>query len=142
MRRRLIIVTVSQQLENFLNFYTNSKVDYIYAKEQLNKCQDYTQDILHSLELNNLPYKERCKLMTKLMHCRQDRRYWKDRVEELEPFIRIFDADSASCKGEADRNKRVLNLLREALGAARKVENYHSDRKYRPRIFTVMEESK
>ncbi len=138
----MIIVTVSQQLENFLNFYTNAKAEYIYAKEQLNKCQDYTQDILHMLEIGNTPYKDRCRLMTKLTICRRDRRYWKDKVEELEPFIKIFDADSANCKGEADRNKKVLNLLREALGASRKVENYHSDRKYRPRIFTVMEEGK
>ena len=108
----------------------------------MRKCEEYTQDILHMLEIDKAPYAERCKLMTKLMICRQDRRYWKDRVEELESFIRIFDAESASCKGEAERNKRVLNLLREALGAARRVENYHSDRKYRPRIFTVMESNK
>lgn len=135
-------MTVSQQLENFLNFYTNAKVDYVYAQEQLKKCQDYTQDILHSLELDDIPYKERCKLMTKLTICRKDRRYWKDRVEELEPFITIFDASSSNTKGECERNKRVLNLLREALGSARKVEKYHSDRKYYPRIFTVMEGSK
>ena len=138
MRRRLIIATVSRELENFLNFYNDAKAEYLYAKEQLSKCQDYTQDILHILEIGNTPYRARCKLMTKLTTCRRDRRYWKDRVEELEPFIKIFDADSANCKGESDRNKRVLNLLREALGAARKVENYHSDRNYKPRIFTVM----
>lgn len=127
--------TVSQKIEDFLNFFTTAKNDYTYAKEQLDNCQQYTQDILHSLELDNLSYADRCKLMTKLTTCRKDRRYWKDRVEELEPFVHIFDPDFSPSKGEAERNRRVINLLREALGKTRKVEKYHSDRKYIPKIF-------
>lgn len=126
---------VSKQIENFLNFYKQAQSDYTYAQQQVSKCQNYTQDILHSLELDNLPYAERCKLMTKLMHCRQDRRYWKDQVEELEPIVSIFITADASKRQEIDRNNKVLNLLREALGQTRRQENYHKDRKYTPKIF-------
>lgn len=135
-------MTVSKQIESFLNFYQTAKTDYIFAQEQLKKCQDYTQDILHSLELDNLPYAERCKLMTKLTACRKDRRYWKDQVEELEPLINIFSSTDASKRQETERNARVINMLREALGQTRRQENYHKDRKYTPKIFTRAEVAK
>ena len=127
----------SENLENFLNFLTKVKSDYEYAMDQLKKCQDFTQDILHSLELDNLPYKEKCKLMTKLSTCRKDRRYWKDIVEELEPIYSVFyPADNlTNTKDNCARNVKTINFLRESLGKVRKVENYHSDRTYRPRIF-------
>lgn len=126
---------VSKQIEGFLNFYSQAKSDYTYAQEQLKKCQDYTQDILHSLELDNLSYSERCKLMTKLTACRKDRRYWKDQAEELEPVVSIFNTTDMSKKQEVDRNNKVINLLREALGQTRRQENYHKDRRYTPKIF-------
>ena len=128
-------MSVSKHIESFLNFYQQAKTDYNYAQEQLKNCQDYTQDILHSLELDNLSYSERCKLMTKLTACRKDRRYWKDRVEELEPLVSVFNTTDASKKQDVERNARVINLLREALGATRRQENYHKDRKYTPKIF-------
>lgn len=127
---------VSKNIEAFLNFYKTAHADYVYAQEQLKNCQDYTQDILHSLELDNLSYSERCKLMTKLTACRKDRRYWKDQVEELEPLISVFNTSDTSKKQDTERNAKVLNLLREALGATRKQESYHKNRKYTPKIFT------
>lgn len=129
---------VSKQIESFLNFYKTALSDYTYAKEQLNKCQQYTQDILHSLELDNLPYKERCKLMTRLTACRKDRRYWKDQVEELAPIVGVFtviDTTAQTDKQNVERNGKVLNAMREALGQTRRQENYHQDRKYTPKIF-------
>lgn len=132
---------VSKQLESFLNFYDRAKADYNYALEQLNKCQAYTQDILHSLELDNLSYSERCKLMTKLTACRKDRRYWKDQVEELEPIVSVFCTNDQSKKHDVERNAKVLNLMREALGQTRRQENYHKDRRYTPKIFTRAEVS-
>lgn len=130
---------ISKNIEAFLNFYQQAKTEYTYALEQLNRCQDYTQDILHSLELDNLSYSERCKLMTKLTICRKDRRYWKDQVEELEAFVSIFNTTDASKKQDIERNIRVINLLRDALGQTRKQENYHSNRKYTPKIFTKVD---
>lgn len=133
---------VSKNIEAFLNFYQKAKTDYYFALEQLDKCQAYTQDILHSLELDNLSYAERCKLMTKLTACRKDRRYWKDQVEELEPIISVFNTGDASKRQEVERNAKVINLLREALGQTRKQENYHKNRKYTPKIFTRVEVTK
>lgn len=133
---------VSKQIEGFLNFYNKAKTEYSYAQAQLKKCQDYTQDILHSLELDKLSYSERCKLMTKLTACRKDRRYWKDQVEELEPFVQLFVVLDVSYKQEIERNNKVINLMREALGQTRKQENYHKNRKYTPKIFTRAEVTK
>lgn len=134
---------VSKQIESFLNFYSQAKAAYNYAQEQLKKCQDYTQDILHSLELDNLPYKERCKLMTRLTACRKDRRYWKDQVEELTPIVGVFtviDSTAQSDRQTVERNNKVLNAMREALGQTRKQENYHQDRRYTPKIFIRQQE--
>jgi hypothetical protein len=135
---------VSKQIENFLNFCQTAKTDYTYAQEQLKKCQDYTQDILHSLELDNLSYAERCKLMTKLTACRKDRRYWKDQVEELEPLFSVFNLtnENYAKKTEIERNAKVINTLKEALGQTRRVEGYHKDRKYTPKIFVRAEVTK
>lgn len=126
---------VSSRIEEFLDFYEYAKQDYATAYDMVNNCDKLTQDILHSLELDNLSYKERCRLMTKLKACRKDRRYWKDRVEELEPFVNLFSTTDASRKQEVERNIRVINLLKEALGKIRRQENYHKDRQYKPKIF-------
>ena len=81
-------------------------------------------DIMHKFELDNLSYKERCKLATTLATSRKDRRFYKDHVEELEPIVN-FMSESAHTK--------AINNLKQLLGEVRKVEKYHSNRTYRPR---------
>ena len=130
-RRRSIIVTVSQQLENFLNFYNQAKYDYQTAYENVNRCDKLTQDLLHKLELDDLTTSEKNRVATQLKYCRKDRRYWKDIVEELEPFIDIFTPGK---NNTAAGHIKTINLLSEALGKVRRQEAYHSDRRYKPRI--------
>ena len=81
----------SEQITNFLNFITAARSHYKFCKEEQTKQEALTQDYLHSLELDGLNCSERSKLATKLAMNRKDRRYYKDRVEELEPVITFFE---------------------------------------------------
>lgn len=115
----------SEQLANFLNFITVAQSHYNFCIEEMKKQDQLTQDYLHNLELDDLKCRERSKLATKLAVNRKDRRYYKDRVEELEP-IAVFFEDPA--------NKKVLNNLKQVLGQIRKAEGYHKDRTYTPKV--------
>ena len=77
------------------------------------------------LELDGLDYKERAKVATQLAKCRQARRECKDTVEILEPLVQFL---------ESDKGKNLLNLVREALGKTRKVEERMETRTYIPRV--------
>lgn len=115
----------SEQITNFLNFITAAQSHYKFCDEEMHKQEQLTQDYLHSLELDNLKCSERSKIATKLAINRKDRRYYKDRVEELEPIVQFFE-DSA--------NKKILDKLKQVLGQVRKQEEYHKNRTYVPRI--------
>lgn len=101
----------SEQITNFLNFITAAQSHYKFCKEEQEKQDALTQDYLHSLELDELSCGERSKLATKLKINRKDRRYYKDRVEELEPIITFF---------EEHQNKKVLDKLQQVLGQVKK----------------------
>lgn len=86
-----------------------------------------TQDYLHSLELDNLDYKQRAKLATQLAACRRQRRASKDTVETLEPLITFI---------ESDKGKNMLNMMREVLGKTRKIEEKMEYRQYRRKVLS------
>ena len=90
-----------------------------FQKEQ----EKLTQDILHKMEDEKTKNSERNKLATKLAICRRDRRYYKDRVQELEPMIKFIQ-----------ENRKMTNVLKQVLGEVRKIERYHADRTYYPRV--------
>jgi hypothetical protein len=104
----------------------NAKRDYEWNREEVNRLDRLTQDYLHMLELDGLDYKERAKVATKLSQCRQLRRNSKDTVEILEPFIMFLDSD---------KGKNMMNLVREALGKTRKVEERMTGRTYRFKVY-------
>jgi hypothetical protein len=115
----------SEYISEFLNFVAEAQVKHRLYEEEVNKQDKLTQDYLHSLELGELKCDERSKVATKLAINRQDRRYYKDRVEEFKPIAQFFE-DAA--------NKKVLDKLKQVLGETRKWESYHKDRKYIPRV--------
>ena len=129
----------SKHLEAFLNFYDKALAEYSLAFEMVNTCDKLTQDLLHKLELENLTTSEKNKVATQLKYCRKDRRYWKDKVEEYEPFVSLFiDIDNnKKTENQVSNNKKCINWLKEALGQIRKQEAYHADRHYKPRIITI-----
>lgn len=115
----------SKYISEFLNFIANAKSQYNLCSEEMNNQDKLTQDYLHSLELDDLKCNERSKLATKLAVNRKDRRYYKDRVEELEPIVNFF---------EDPQNKKVLDKLTQVLGQTRRMESYHKDRTYTPKV--------
>lgn len=115
----------SENISAFLNFVADAQSRYKFCRDELEIQEKLTQDYLHSLELDDLKCDERSKVATKLAINRKDRRYYKDRVEELEPIVQFF---------EEAQNKKVLDKMKQVLGAVRKSEAYHKDRKYIPRV--------
>ena len=115
----------SENISEFLNFVSEAQSHYKFCLEEEANQEKLTQDYLHSLELDDLKCKERSKIATQLAINRKDRRYYKDRVEELEPIVKFF---------EEQQNKKVLDKLREVLGQTRKQENYHKNRFYVPKV--------
>lgn len=122
----------SNYLSEFLNFITEAQSHYRFCVDEMETQDKLTQDFLHSLELDELKCKERSKLATQLAIIRKDRRYFKDRIEELEPIIEFFDEP---------QNKKVLDKLTNVLGDIRKAERYHKNRTYIPKIMKEKKET-
>ena len=115
----------SEYITEFLNFIAAAQSHYKFCYDEVNAQDKLTQDYLHSLELDEIKCSERSKLATKLAINRKDRRYYKDRVEELEPIVNFFSEP---------QNKKVLDKFTDVLGKVRKAERYHEDRTYVPRV--------
>lgn len=115
----------SEYISEFLKFVADAKVQHRICGEEVNNQDKLTQDYLHKLELGELKRDERSKVATKLAINRQDRRYYKDRVEEFEPIVKFF---------EDPVNKKVLDKMTQVLGETRRWESYHKERTYKPRV--------
>lgn len=115
----------SKYISEFCNLITEARSDYEWNKDEVNRLDKLTQDYLHKLELEGLSYSERAKVATKIAKCRQLRRASKDTTEILEPFVQFL---------ESDKGKNMNNLLREALGKTRKVEERMENRTYRYKV--------
>ena len=115
----------SKKISEFLNFLSEAESHYIFCCEELNKQEKLTQDYLHSLELDDLKCKERSKVATKLSENRKERRYYKDIIEELQSIMEFMSNQ---------KNKDMVNRLKQVLGDVRKAENYHKNRTYIPRV--------
>lgn len=115
----------SEYITEFLNFLSSVESSYNFCLSEMKRQEQLTQDYLHSLELDDLRYEERNKVATKLAINRKDRRYYKDRVEEYEPIVKFLNEQ---------KNKNVVNQLKQVLGECRRAENYHKDRFYIPKV--------
>lgn len=115
---------VSNNIADFVSIVKEYKSRYRYCKEQLSNCDKATQDILHKLE-RGTDKNEKNRLATQLKYIRKDRRYYKDIIEELEPFVKIFDDG---------QRMNFFNEIQQSVGAIRKEESYHAERHYNPRV--------
>lgn len=115
----------SPVIEEFLRTMENAQKDYAWAIRKREEQDSLTQDLLHKLELDGLNYKERAKVATALAKCRKDRRACKDTVEILDPLVSFL---------ESEKGRQCFNLVREALGKTRKVEERMKTRRYYPRV--------
>lgn len=112
---------ISEILSNFIKLMSNAEEKYNAMHALMIKEEELTQDILHKIELGG--YDNRNKLATQLKHNRQDRRYYKDITEEYAPLVDWLS-----------KNKGAINSLKQTLGEIRRIEKYHADRTYVPRV--------
>lgn len=126
---------ISQKISNFLNFYDEAVNAYKYCYEKVNECEKLECDIKHKLELGQYENRNAEKqLYTQLKYCLRDRRYYKDRVEELEPFVLLFLDKEKDRENVTRQCTSAINHIRQSLGGVRRAENYHATRTYKPRI--------
>lgn len=115
----------SATISDFVKMMDEAAKDYAWNYEEVGRMDRLTQDYLHKLELDGLDYKERAKVATQIAKCRQARRACKDTVEVLTPLVEFL---------ESDKGKMLYNLVREALGKTRKVEERMETRVYIQRV--------
>ncbi len=120
----------AKALEEFLNAVTASKQEYQYAYDAVNEEDRCLQDLLHEMEF--APNKaERNRSATKLQQSRRRRREYKDMVKKNEKLVKFF---------EEQKNREILNRMRQLLGQQRKEEEYlASERTYKPRMSQAAE---
>jgi hypothetical protein len=128
-------LNISRKLESFLSFYDEAIAAYNYCFEKVNECEKLECDLKHKLELGHYEDNNAEKrIYTQLKYCLKDRRYYKDRVEELEPFVLLFVSKDKDKENLVRQCSAAINHMRQSLGGVRRAENYHADRTYKPRI--------
>ena len=78
----------SEHVENFLNFLREAQREYNIAADDEKSANGATQDILHSIELEEHKYHEYARLSKALREVRQERRRAKD-IEQQEISERL-----------------------------------------------------
>ena len=114
----------SEELKRFLDFVKESQDLYETAKKNMQQEDRRLQDFLHEIEFESTATK-RSKVCTRLHKSREARRRYKDLVEETEDLVKFF---------EEPQNKKTLDKMVQLLGKIRKVEKYHRERAYYPRV--------
>ncbi|WMI81818.1 hypothetical protein [Anaerotignum sp. MB30-C6] len=113
----------SECIESFLNLLNNVESLHQCYQSEISRQDKLTQDYLHKLELGEVAPREKVKFTNALKRSRQDRRYYKDRLEEIQPLYEFWQ-----------NNRKVIGILQNTLGAVRKQEKYHECRVYKPRV--------
>lgn len=119
---------ISEGLDKFLCYVRETEQYYRIAVANEQEANDATQDILHSVELEDHDYHEMAKIGKKLREVRQQRRAAKDLMDQTHPV----------CEW-ADNNRQVIKSLEQLLGAVRKAEKNATGRIYTPRTKAVQE---
>lgn len=114
----------SEEVKRFLDFVKESQDLYETAKKNMQQEDRRLQDFLHEIEFEPTA-KKRSRICTRLHKSREDRRCYKDLVEETEDLVKFF---------EEPQNKKTLDKMVQLLGKLRKVEKYHRERTYYPRV--------
>lgn len=112
----------SAQIEAFLSYLRECEQHYHMAEADEQEANDETQDILHSLELEEHDDHSFARLSKELKRVRQKRRVAKDTMSETLPVLDWINA-----------NRAVVKDLERLLGAVRKAERNAQNRIYTPR---------
>lgn len=112
----------SEQIEKFLNFLREARQKYDIAAAEETEANNATQDLLHSLELDDNKYHDSARIALALKQIRKERREAKDKEVKLQPIV-DWSAE----------NLRVIQELEQLLGAVRKAERNSVGRRYIPK---------
>ena len=113
----------SQGIEGFLSYLRETEKRYHMAELDEQEANDETQDILHSLELQDHDYLDFARLSKELRGVRQKRRAAKDTMSETAPVLDWIDA-----------NRSTIKSLERLLGDVRKAEKNTENRIYTPKV--------
>lgn len=114
----------SEDLRAFLRFVNECRALNDTARVGISKEDKRQQDLLHAIEFEPKA-KERSKLCTQLRKCRNDRRKYKDIFEETDDIVQFFNVP---------QHRKTLEQITQLIGKVRKVEKYHENRVYIPRL--------
>lgn len=114
----------SESIKMFLDFVDECQSLNNMARENISVEEKRQQDLLHQIEFERSA-KKRGPIDTKLHKCRNDRRRYKDLFEDTDEIVQFF---------QQPQHKKTLDQMRQLLGRVRKVEKYHENRTYIPRI--------
>jgi hypothetical protein len=136
-------LNASKKLSDFLSFYDEAINSYKYYYDKVNECDKLKCDLLHKIELGQFADRnEEKRIQTQLKYCLKDRRYYKDRVEELEPFAMLFLSKEKDKEHITKACTMAINQMRSnCLGSIRRAEEYHRERTYKPRILKDLRET-
>lgn len=112
----------SEQIDCFLTWLRDCEQRFHMAEADEQEANSETQDILHSLELENHDYRDYAKLGKELRQVRQKRRKAKDTLVVLGLVLDWIDA-----------NRSVVKSLERLLGDVRRAEKRTEGRIYTPR---------
>ena len=112
-------MNTSSQIKQFLDFVRSVETTSRLSDEDRTMYDGQIQDILHFLELNEVPYLDRKKLTDLLPDIRRSRRVAKDTMATLAPLVRWMA-----------EHKKAIRDLEQVLGSVRKEEDRQQNRVY------------
>lgn len=116
----------SEGLESFLDYIRDCQQQYNMFLADQEEAEAVTQDLLHSLELDENDDDVMLIISKVMKSTRADRRTAKKQIAALLPIV-----------DWSNNNKKVLNDLRMVLGIVRKEEQRAPRRTYAPRTDVV-----
>ena len=121
-------MNTSSQIKQFLDFIRSAETTSRLSDEDRTMYDGQIQDILHFLELNEVPYLDRKKLTDLLPDIRRSRRVAKDTIATLAPLVRWMA-----------EHKKAIRDLEQVLGSVRKEEDRQQNRVYSDRTDIVQQ---
>jgi hypothetical protein len=115
----------AQEFEKAINFIRDAAQWYEFHYGAVGDKDKELQDPDHELELAAKDAKERSRISRERQRVLRERRKHKDIAESTEPIAKFVEA-----------NRKLMNDLGAVLGKVRKVEEYHRNRQYNPRVRT------
>lgn len=77
----------SEIIDQILNFFDDAEISYKSAIDKRNEAEAEIQDLLHELELEDLSYHEKGKVVKEITELRKERREAKYTIQRLDPVL-------------------------------------------------------